>query len=160
MYMYYTCTYIYLYMYIHAHVYVFLILVIQTIKAFAPDMISKNHGHIITIASGAGLFGISGLVDYCASKFGAVGTHQSLSMELDALGCRGVHTTCVCPYFIDTGMFDGVQTRLAGREGRREGGREGSEKEGGGREGGKEIRQRERERERERDKERKRQREK
>ena len=74
-------------------------------------MISKNHGHIITIASGAGLFGMSGMMDYSASKFGAVGTHESLTMELYALGCTGVHTTCVCPFFIDTGMFDGVKTR-------------------------------------------------
>ena len=75
-------------------------------------MISKNHGHIITIASGAGLFGVSGLVDYCASKFGAVGIHESLTMELDVIGCTDVKTLCVCPYFINTGMFDGVKTRL------------------------------------------------
>lgn len=74
-------------------------------------MISKNHGYIITIASGAGLFGTSGMMDYSASKFGAVGIHESLTMELYSLGCTGVRTTCVCPYFINTGMFDGVQTR-------------------------------------------------
>lgn len=76
-------------------------------------MISKNHGHIITIASGAGHFGTAGLVDYCSSKFGAVGTHMSVSQELAVIGCTGVNTTCVCPYFIDTGMFDGVKTRCA-----------------------------------------------
>lgn len=75
-------------------------------------MISKNHGHVITIASGAGLFGVAGLIDYCASKFGAVGINESLSMELDSLGCTGVNTTCVCPFFINTGMFDGVKSRF------------------------------------------------
>ena len=85
----------------------------QTIKAFVPDMISKNHGHIITIASGAGHFGVAGLVDYCSSKFGAVGTHLSLSQELDTIGSTGVKTTCICPYFINTGMFEGVKTRYA-----------------------------------------------
>ncbi len=83
----------------------------KTIKAFVPDMISKNHGHIITIASGAGLFGIAGMVDYCSSKFAAVGIHESLTMELDAIGCTNVKTLCVCPYFIDTGMFAGIKTR-------------------------------------------------
>ena len=29
-----------------------------------------------------GLVGVSGLVDYCASKFGAVGFDESLRMEL------------------------------------------------------------------------------
>ena len=74
-------------------------------------MMSKNHGHIISIASSAGLFGVSGLVDYCASKFGAVGINEVLDIELDTLKCTGVHTTCVCPFFINTGMFDGVKTR-------------------------------------------------
>lgn len=83
----------------------------QTIKAFAPSMMAKNKGHIITIASTAGMFGVPGLMDYCASKFGAVGLHESLAAELDTLGANGVKTTLVCPYFIDTGMFDGVKTR-------------------------------------------------
>ena len=84
---------------------------LQTIKSFLPDMISKNHGHIITIASGAGLFGVPGLVDYCSSKFAAVGTHSSLTLELEANNNAGVHATVVCPYFIDTGMFDGVKSK-------------------------------------------------
>jgi all-trans-retinol dehydrogenase (NAD+) len=41
-----------------------------TVKAFLPAMIAKNHGHLITIASSAGLVGVNGLADYCASKFG------------------------------------------------------------------------------------------
>jgi len=36
-------------------------------------MLEKNHGHIVSIASSAGLVGVNGLADYCASKFGAVG---------------------------------------------------------------------------------------
>ena len=44
-----------------------------TVKAFLPSMIKRNSGHIVTLASAAGLVGVSGLADYCASKFGAVG---------------------------------------------------------------------------------------
>lgn len=83
----------------------------QTLKAFLPAMMAKNRGHVITIASGAGLFGVAGLVDYCASKFGAVGIHKALTSELHSTKMDGIHTTCVCPYFINTGMFDGVKTR-------------------------------------------------
>jgi len=36
-------------------------------------MLEKNHGHVVSIASSAGLVGVNGLADYCASKFGAVG---------------------------------------------------------------------------------------
>lgn len=55
------------------------------------------------------IIGVTGLADYCASKFGAVGFDESLRMELDPYS--GVHTTVVCPFYINTGMFDGVTTR-------------------------------------------------
>ena len=73
-------------------------------------MMEKNHGHIVTIASGAGLFGVDGLVDYCASKHAAVGLHTSLTAELYAQKHNSIHTTCICPAYIDTGMFAGVRT--------------------------------------------------
>ena len=44
-----------------------------TAKAFLPAMVERNHGHIVTIASSAGLVGVSKLTDYCASKWAAVG---------------------------------------------------------------------------------------
>ena len=74
-------------------------------------MLEKNHGHVVTIASSAGFFGVSGLCDYCASKFGAVGFDESLFMELGIMKKDDVHTTVICPFFINTGMFDGVKTR-------------------------------------------------
>lgn len=80
-----------------------------TVREFLPDMLHKNKGHIVTIASAAGWNGVNGLVDYCASKFGAVGFDESLRLELKALNSK-VKTTCICPFFIDTGMFDGVKS--------------------------------------------------
>lgn len=82
-----------------------------TYKAFLPAMIANNHGHLVSIASTAGLIGVSGLADYCASKFAAVGFAESVGLELLATGKDGVKTTIVCPYFISTGMFDGCQTK-------------------------------------------------
>lgn len=43
------------------------------VKAFLPDMMNKNHGHLVSIASSAGLVGVPMMVDYCASKYAAVG---------------------------------------------------------------------------------------
>lgn len=40
------------------------------LQAFLPSMVEKNHGHVITIASTAGLVGVDGLADYCCSKAG------------------------------------------------------------------------------------------
>jgi len=80
-----------------------------TWKAFLPKMIENKHGHIVSIASNAGRAGTKGLADYCASKFAAVGFDESMRYEM-----RDQHpyvkTTCVCPFFIDTGMFTGVKS--------------------------------------------------
>jgi all-trans-retinol dehydrogenase (NAD+) len=82
-----------------------------TVKAFLPSMLARNTGHIVTIASAAGLIGVRGLADYSASKFAAFGFDESLRMELRRRG-NGIRTTVVCPFFIDTGMFLGVRTRF------------------------------------------------
>ena len=81
-----------------------------TCKAFLPSMIERNSGHIVTISSAAGIIGVKGLSDYCAGKFAAFGFDESLRMEFKRMK-SAVRTTVVCPFFIDTGMFDGVKTR-------------------------------------------------
>ncbi|CAI2375963.1 unnamed protein product [Moneuplotes crassus] len=81
---------------------------IYTVKEFLPNMIKKDHGHIVSIASSAGLVGCPGLVDYCASKYGAVGFDESLRLEIKKIGAN-INTTCICPTFIKTDMFKGAK---------------------------------------------------
>jgi all-trans-retinol dehydrogenase (NAD+) len=83
-----------------------------TVRSFLPDMIKADSGHIVTISSAAGLIGVSSLADYSASKFAAFGFDESIRMELRKQKIKGVKTTCVCPFFINTGMFDGVKSRF------------------------------------------------
>lgn len=45
-------------------------------------MMKNNHGHIVTIASVAGLVGNYNCTDYSATKFATVGYHESLFAEL------------------------------------------------------------------------------
>jgi len=78
-----------------------------TIKNFLPGMLERNSGHIVTIASAAGTMGVAGLVDYCASKYAAIGINDSLRAEIYKLG-KNIDTLCVCPYYIKTEMFKGV----------------------------------------------------
>ncbi len=80
-------------------------------RAFLPGMIERGHGHVVTIASAAGLLGVARQTDYSASKHAAVGFDESLRVELHRTA-PGVRTTVICPYFINTGMFDGVKTRV------------------------------------------------
>ncbi|KAM4705977.1 epidermal retinol dehydrogenase 2 [Rhinophrynus dorsalis] len=82
-----------------------------TYKAFLPAMMASNHGHLVSIASSAGIIGVNGLADYCASKFAALGFAESVGLEMLSLGKTGVKTTIVCPYFINTGMFEGCSTK-------------------------------------------------
>ncbi|KAL9970363.1 hypothetical protein ACROYT_G022721 [Oculina patagonica] len=83
-----------------------------TIKEFLPSMIQHNRGHIVSIASIAGCVGLAGAVDYCSSKFAAVGLMASLRQELASQGKTGIQFTTVCPSLINTGMFDGVRFRF------------------------------------------------
>lgn len=80
-------------------------------KRFLPAMIDRDAGHVVTIASAAGLTGVARLMAYCASKHAAVGFADALRHELRTVA-PGVRTTLVCPYFIDTGLFAGVRTRF------------------------------------------------
>lgn len=75
-------------------------------------MMERNHGHIVSVASIAGMVGAYQLTDYCASKFAAVGLEESLRLELNCDGYDGIHSTVVCPYYIKTGMFAGIGKSL------------------------------------------------
>lgn len=83
-----------------------------TVKAFLPDMVRTNSGHIVTISSAAGICASSRLADYSTSKFAAFGFDESLRMEFKK-NKLNIQTTVVCPYFINTGMFKGVKTRFS-----------------------------------------------
>lgn len=82
-----------------------------TTRALLPGMLERGRGHLVTIASAAGLVGVARQTDYAASKWAAVGFDESLRAELRGTA-RGVRTTVVCPYYVDTGMFAGVKTRF------------------------------------------------
>jgi all-trans-retinol dehydrogenase (NAD+) len=80
-------------------------------KAFLPSMLRRDRGHVVTMASAAGLVGVARQTDYSASKHAAVGFMESLRAELRRERAA-VSTTTVCPYYIDTGMFEGARSRL------------------------------------------------
>jgi all-trans-retinol dehydrogenase (NAD+) len=85
---------------------------IWTIRAFLPGMIERGSGHLVTIASAAGIIGVSRLSDYSAAKFACFGLDESLRSEFRKRRQK-IHTTVVCPYYINTGMFAGVKTRFS-----------------------------------------------
>ena len=80
-------------------------------RAFLPGMLERNAGVVVTLASAAGLVGVARQTDYAASKHAAVGFAESLRAELRKAG-SAVRSLVVCPYYIDTGMFSGVETKV------------------------------------------------
>lgn len=56
-----------------------------TVRAFLPNMIKFNKGHIVEIASMGGIAGLLKQVDYCATKFatGKFKTYSKLKLSLE-----------------------------------------------------------------------------
>ncbi|MFN2206081.1 MAG: SDR family NAD(P)-dependent oxidoreductase, partial [Candidatus Promineifilaceae bacterium] len=82
-----------------------------TVRAFLPGMIERGHGHIVTVSSAAAISPAPMLTDYAASKWAAFGFDESLRLEFKRFNLP-IKTTVVCPFYIDTGMFEGVKTRF------------------------------------------------
>jgi NAD(P)-dependent dehydrogenase (short-subunit alcohol dehydrogenase family) len=69
---------------------------------FVPRMVERGKGgHVVNIASAAGLAGTRLLVAYCTSKFAVVGLSESLRAELRD---KGIGVTAICPGFIKTNI--------------------------------------------------------
>ncbi|KAM6318406.1 epidermal retinol dehydrogenase 2-like [Aegotheles albertisi] len=75
---------------------------VWTCKAFLPAMMTCNHGHLVSTASAAGLWGAYRLSDYSASKSAIIGMMEALDSELYYVGKQGIKTTIICPYFVNT----------------------------------------------------------
>ncbi len=80
-------------------------------KAFLPGMIDQASGHIVNIASAAGLMANPGMSVYAAGKWAVSGWSDSLRLELEQMPGK-LRVTTVQPSFIDTGMFEGARAPL------------------------------------------------
>ncbi len=80
-------------------------------RAMLPGMIARNRGHVCNIASAGGMLSNPKMSVYAASKWGAIGWSDSVRIELQDMK-SDVHFTTVAPYYINTGMFDGVKSRI------------------------------------------------
>ncbi|HAK00075.1 MAG TPA: short-chain dehydrogenase [Bacteroidales bacterium] len=77
--------------------------------SFLSEMLLDNSGHICNISSSAGLISNPKMSVYAASKWAATGWSDSLRLEMQMLKYK-VRVTTVTPYYINTGMFDGVRS--------------------------------------------------
>ncbi|KAI0722812.1 retinal short-chain dehydrogenase/reductase [Earliella scabrosa] len=81
-----------------------------TLKAFLPEMIKQNKGHVINVSSVAGMVGMARMTDYGASKAALINLHESLRYELDHVhNAPGVRTTLLIAGHVMTPLFSSVR---------------------------------------------------
>ncbi|MDT7718902.1 MAG: hypothetical protein QOH09_4894 [Pseudonocardiales bacterium] len=83
--------------------------VVHGIQAFVPHMVIAGAGHMVNIASLAGLTATPFAGAYCASKHAVVVISETLRGELDAIGLP-IGVTVACPALVRTPMTEGLFT--------------------------------------------------
>ena len=73
------------------------------------DMQALGKGHICNVTSSAGMLALPKMALYTSSKWAAIGWSDSLWIELHRAKSP-VRVTTIAPYFINTGMFDGIRS--------------------------------------------------
>lgn len=78
-------------------------------RALLPGMLARGRGHVVNIASVAGVLAVPFNEPYSATKFGVVGFTRSLRQTARASGWP-VSASVVCPGFIDgAGLFEDLK---------------------------------------------------
>ena len=78
------------------------------IKLFLPKMLELNEGHVVNIASLAGMFPLRHATDYCAAK--AASIHALNQLRVDLIKTK-IKFTAVCPSFVNTKMIAGIDPK-------------------------------------------------
>jgi short-subunit dehydrogenase len=71
-----------------------------------PEMVKRRSGHIINIASMAGMVAVPGQVVYAGTKFAVVGLSTALA---DEFAPQGVEVTVILPTFTNTELIAGTK---------------------------------------------------
>lgn len=77
--------------------------VINGCRTYAPDMLAKKSGHILNMASAAGLFSFPEMANYSASKAGVISLSETLFTELSG---ANIGVTVLCPAGFKSSLLD------------------------------------------------------
>ena len=78
--------------------------VIHGCHVFVPRLKRQGHGHVLNVASAAGLISAPNMAAYNVAKAGVVALSETLRAELDG---TGIGVTVACPTFFKTGIAEG-----------------------------------------------------
>lgn len=87
--------------------------VVRGCMIFAPTFKQQQSGHIVNIASIAGLVTIPGMTSYSASKAAVVSLSEMLRSELKS---KKVGVTVVCPSLFQTNLAESLQHAKEGQQ--------------------------------------------
>jgi short-subunit dehydrogenase len=77
-----------------------------------PEMVRRRSGHIVNVASLAGVMAVPGQVVYAGTKFAVVGLSTALA---DEFAPQGVEVTVVMPPFTNTELISGTKPVAANK---------------------------------------------
>lgn len=77
-------------------------------KAVLPRFLRQRSGAVVNMSSVAGVIGVPGQANYCASKAGLIGMTRALALECAA---RNIRINAVAPGFISTDMTAGLSEK-------------------------------------------------
>ena len=81
--------------------------VVNGCRLVLPEMVKRRSGHIVNIASLAGMLAVPGQALYAGTKFAVVGLSTALA---DEFAPQGVQVSCVMPTFTNTELISGTST--------------------------------------------------
>lgn len=81
--------------------------VINGCRLVLPEMVKRRRGHIVNVASLAGMLAVPGQALYAGTKFAVVGFSTALA---DEYAPQGVDVSCVMPTFTNTELISGTAT--------------------------------------------------
>lgn len=84
--------------------------VIHSLKIFLPHMYNKHSGHIVNVASGAGVFGSAEPVPYITSKFAVIGLSEALFGQLYS---QNINVSVVIPSYVKTNIFSNAKIKYS-----------------------------------------------
>jgi len=85
---------------------------VRVCQAFVPMMQSARRGHVVNVASAAGIVQSPGLASYNVTKAGMIALSETLKNEL---GGFGIGVTVVCPSFFTTNLMESYRGPAPGQ---------------------------------------------
>jgi NAD(P)-dependent dehydrogenase (short-subunit alcohol dehydrogenase family) len=76
---------------------------VNVLQAFVPMMQAARSGHVVNVASAAGIVQAPGMASYNVTKAGVIALSETLKNELSGFG---IGVTVVCPSFFTTNLME------------------------------------------------------